>query len=142
MGEWEPSMLPAEIQVLRNKYEEQANSDAPSPRLQFEFACLLVCSPRRADVREGAMLLDQLLEAGFDRPAVLSNLTLTYLKLGQYVRAKEHVDMWLCLQPKNGMARLLHSLVLDRASHDGLLGLFCIGVFSLGFGMMLLGKRR
>merc|ERR1719277_909555 len=123
-------MLLAEIDVMRLKYEEQAHSDQPSPRLQFEFACLLICSPRRTDVREGKELLDQLLEVGFSRPEVLHYLTLTHLKLGQYLQAKEHVDMWLCLQPRNGMARFLHSLVVDRASHEGLLGL--VGLSMLG----------
>merc|ERR1712187_646342 len=131
-------LLPTEIAVLRTKYEEQANSDAPSPSLQFEFACLLVCSPRKADMREGVRLLEELLGVGFDRIAVLNNLTLTYLKLGQYVRAKENVDLLLQLQPKSGMARLLHSLVLDRASHDGLLGLLCMGLFGAGLAVMVM----
>merc|ERR1719401_223896 len=142
MAEWDPSMLLAEIEVLRQKYEEQAHSDQPSPRLQFEFASLLICSPRRSDVREGRELLDQLLEVGFSRPEVLHYLTLTHLKLGQYLQAKEHVDMWLCLQPRNGMARFLHSLVLDRASHDGLLGLFGLGVLGLAATLALLRRWR
>uniref|UniRef100_A0A7S0FY40 Mitochondrial fission 1 protein n=1 Tax=Pyrodinium bahamense TaxID=73915 RepID=A0A7S0FY40_9DINO len=140
--EWEPSMLEAEIEALRKRYEEQADSDQPSPRLQYEYACLLICSPKRAEIREGARLLDQLLEVGFNRPEVLHQLTLTYLKLGQYVRAKEHVDMWLCLQPRNGMARFLHSLVLDRASHDGLIGLFTLGFLGLGMALALLRSWR
>jgi len=111
--------LQADIAALRERYEEQAHSDQPSPKLQFEFACLLVCSPRRADVREGAQLLDELLEAGFSRAEVLHHLTLTNLKLGQYAKAKEHVDLWLCLQPRNSVARLLHAMVLDKATHDG-----------------------
>mmetsp|Transcript_63579 Transcript_63579/g.186553 ORF Transcript_63579/g.186553 Transcript_63579/m.186553 type:complete len:146 (-) Transcript_63579:51-488(-) len=134
VGEWDPADLPAEIESLRSRYEEQAYSDTPSPRLQFEFACLLICSPKGADVREGAVLLDQLLEAGFNRSEVLHNLVLTHLKLGQYLRAKEHVDMWLCLQPRNGMARMLHSVVLDRASHDGLI---CVAVGLAGAGALL-----
>mmetsp|Transcript_112170 Transcript_112170/g.328152 ORF Transcript_112170/g.328152 Transcript_112170/m.328152 type:complete len:147 (-) Transcript_112170:80-520(-) len=141
-GEWEPSMLEAELEALRQRYEEQADSDQPSPRLQYEYACLLICSAKRADVREGARLLDQLLEVGFNRPEVLHHLSLAHLKLGQYVRAKEHVDMWLCLQPRNGMARLLHSLVLDRASHDGLIGVFGLGLLGVGMAFVLLKHWR
>mmetsp|Transcript_2191 Transcript_2191/g.4877 ORF Transcript_2191/g.4877 Transcript_2191/m.4877 type:complete len:147 (+) Transcript_2191:51-491(+) len=140
--EWEPSMLASEIEALRKRYEEQADSSTPSPRLQYEYACLLICSPKRAEIREGARLLDELLEAGFNRPEVLHQLTLTHLKLGQYVRAKEHVDMWLCLQPRNGMARLLHSLVLDRASHDGLVGLFGFGLLGVGVAFAFLRRWR
>mmetsp|Transcript_63764 Transcript_63764/g.103296 ORF Transcript_63764/g.103296 Transcript_63764/m.103296 type:complete len:146 (-) Transcript_63764:36-473(-) len=141
-GEWEPSMLMDEIQTLREKYEEQATSDSPSPRLQFEYACLLICSPRHAEVREGARLLDELLEAGFHRTDVLHHLSLAHLKLGQYVRAKEHVDVWLHLEPRSGMARLLHSLVLERASHDGLLGLFGLGLLGLGAALVAVRKWR
>mmetsp|Transcript_103689 Transcript_103689/g.231623 ORF Transcript_103689/g.231623 Transcript_103689/m.231623 type:complete len:146 (+) Transcript_103689:71-508(+) len=142
LAEWDPSMLLAEIEGLRQKYEEQAHSDQPSPRLQFEFASLLICSPRRSDVREGCQLLDELLEVGFSRPEVLHHLTLTHLKLGEYVRAKEHVDTWLCLEPRSGMARMLHSLVLDRASHDGFLGLAALGLLGLAGAVALFRRLR
>mmetsp|Transcript_98486 Transcript_98486/g.228349 ORF Transcript_98486/g.228349 Transcript_98486/m.228349 type:complete len:147 (+) Transcript_98486:107-547(+) len=140
--EWDASKLEEELETLRQRYQEQADSDNPSPRLQYEYACLLICSPKRADIREGVHLLDQLLEVGFNRPEVLHHLTLTHLKLGQYVRAKEHVDLWLCLQPRNGMARLLHSLVLDRASTDGLIGLFGLSLVGVGVAFALLKLWR
>eukprot|EP00927_Polykrikos_kofoidii_P057249 TRINITY_DN51369_c0_g1_i1.p1 TRINITY_DN51369_c0_g1~~TRINITY_DN51369_c0_g1_i1.p1 ORF type:complete len:168 (-),score=25.70 TRINITY_DN51369_c0_g1_i1:99-533(-) len=136
--EWDQSTLATEIKVMRERYEGQASSDNPSARLQFDFACLLICSPSRSDVREGIELLDQLLEVGFNRTEVLHQLALAHLKIGQYIKAKENVDMWLCLQPGSVMARLLHSLVLDRASTDGLLFFFCLGIVSLGTGFALL----
>jgi len=117
---WDAVVQESEVDALRKTYEAQVvNSDQPSPQVQFEFACLLVSSPKRANIREGVELLEELLTAGFHRAEVLHHLALTHLKLGQYVRAKEQVDVLLNLQPRNSMARLLASLVLDRASHDG-----------------------
>merc|ERR1740117_598714 len=100
---------------MRQKYEEhvEKNPDSHSPRLCYDYACLLICSPSRTEVRQGVELLDLLLQAGFQRPDVLNHLVLTHLKLGQYVCAKEHVDLWLRLEPRDNMARMLHSLVLD-----------------------------
>merc|ERR1740123_287463 len=137
---WDAVVQESEIDALRKRYEAQAYSDQPSPRLQFEFACLLVSSPKRAHIREGVRLLEELLEAGFNRTEVLHHLALTHLKLGHYIRAKEQVDVWLCLQPRNSTARLLHSLVLDRASHDGLIGFFGIGLMSLSLVFVLLRR--
>ncbi|CAK0859621.1 unnamed protein product [Prorocentrum cordatum] len=79
---WGVSTLAAETEVLRARYEEQAGSARPSARLQFEYACLLACSPRRAEVAEGARLLDELLEAGFSREEVLHRLALAHLRRG------------------------------------------------------------
>mmetsp|Transcript_90947 Transcript_90947/g.294345 ORF Transcript_90947/g.294345 Transcript_90947/m.294345 type:complete len:146 (+) Transcript_90947:81-518(+) len=139
--EWDPALLAAEIDTLRKRYEDQDLSQ-PSPRLQFEYACLLICSPKRAEIREGVRLLDELLEVGFNRPEVLHHLALAHLKLGQYVRAMQQVDTWLCLEPRNGLARLLHSLVLDRASHDGLIGLACLGLAAAGLLAALSWRQR
>merc|ERR1712232_1097339 len=129
-GEWDPSMLSQEIEQVRKAYDEhcQVDPNKISPKLTFEYSCLLICSPSKVQVREG---LELLLDSGYKRPEVLHHLVLTHLKLGQYVRAKEMVDMWLCLEPRNNMARMLHSLVLDRASHDGLIGILGFGVLAL-----------
>jgi len=133
-SDWDAAALDGEIAALRKRYEAQADSDQPSPRLQYEFACLLVCSPKRADISEGVRLLDELLEAGFHRAEVLHQLALTDFKLGQYVNAKRHLDMWLCLQPRHVTARMLHSLVLDRTSHDGLVGFCSLGLLGAAVG--------
>mmetsp|Transcript_118864 Transcript_118864/g.236832 ORF Transcript_118864/g.236832 Transcript_118864/m.236832 type:complete len:149 (+) Transcript_118864:143-589(+) len=141
-SDWDAAALDGEIASLRKRYDAQADSEQPSPRLQYEFACLLVCSPKRADIREGVRLLDELLEAGFHRAEVLHHLSLSYFKLGQYVHAKRYLDMWLSLQPRHATARLLHSLVLDRTSHDGLVGFFSLGLLGAAVAFAVFRRWR
>lgn len=48
-------------------YLQHMEKGLPSPRLQFELACLLSCSPKKSDMRESTELLGELLEIGFSR---------------------------------------------------------------------------
>ncbi|PHJ23085.1 tetratricopeptide repeat protein 11 [Cystoisospora suis] len=114
--------LQAETQQLREQYNAQLLMDSPSPRLQFEYACLLSCSPNREEIRESLELFDELLEIGFNRADCLFQIALAHLKLGEYNLAKRRVEMLLRLEPRNLSALSLHSLIIDRASHDGLIG--------------------
>ncbi|CDJ40781.1 hypothetical protein, conserved, partial [Eimeria tenella] len=57
--------LRAETDALRAKYIEQVESGCPCPRLQFEFASLLICSPNKRDLKDSVDLLTELLEIGF-----------------------------------------------------------------------------
>ncbi|PFH37737.1 putative tetratricopeptide repeat protein 11 [Besnoitia besnoiti] len=120
--------LRAETQQLREQYNAQLRMDSPSPRLQFEYACLLSCSPSREEIRESLELFDELLEIGFTRADCLFQISLAYLKLGEYNSAKRRVETLLRLEPRNLSALSLHSLIIDRASHDGLIGSVLMGL--------------
>lgn len=140
-AEWSSVQFTAELDMMRQKYKEQPDMSQPSPKIQFEYACLLICSPSRADIREGVELLVQLYDVEFHPTEVLHRLALAHLKLGQYGQAKKEIDRWLDLEPKDGTARMLHSLIIDRATHDGLVGLFCAGLLVVG-STLLLSRRR
>ncbi|KEP62097.1 UNVERIFIED_CONTAM: tetratricopeptide repeat protein 11, putative [Hammondia hammondi] len=120
--------LQAETQQLREQYNAQLRMDSPSPRLQFEYACLLSCSPNRDEVRESLELFGELLDIGFNRPDCLFQISLAHLKLGEYNLAKRRVETLLRLEPRNLSALSLHSLIIDRASHDGLIGSVLLGL--------------
>ncbi|OEH78183.1 hypothetical protein cyc_01625 [Cyclospora cayetanensis] len=98
--------------------------------LQFELASLLSCSPRKANLREATDLLTELLDIGFSRTDCLFQLALVHLKLGEYSLAKRRVETLLRMEPRNLSALSLHSLILDRASHDGVIGSLLIGVLA------------
>lgn len=132
--------LRVETQALRAKYEQHLEKGHPSPRLQFELACLLSCSPRKADLRESKELLGELLEIGFSRPDCLFQLALTHLKLGEYSLAKRRVEALLRMEPRNLSALSLHSLILDRASHDGVIGSLLFGLIAGGALFYLLQR--
>lgn len=120
--DWDPSMVLDEIETMREQYNQQVAKEEPSPKFQWEFACTLACSPRYVDVAEAVQLLEELVEVGFRRVDCLHQLILANLKLGHYAKAKESADVWLHLEPDNGVARMLYSVVLERASHDGWVG--------------------
>mmetsp|Transcript_53513 Transcript_53513/g.98980 ORF Transcript_53513/g.98980 Transcript_53513/m.98980 type:complete len:147 (-) Transcript_53513:142-582(-) len=120
-----------EVNALRQQYEAQADTPNPSPSLQFQFGCLLICSSRRAEIAEGLELLTQLSEVGFQRTQVSQNLAMGHLKMGNYVAAKEHVDEWRMLEPADGMARMVESVILHRASQDGHIAVFLLGAVAL-----------
>ncbi|CDJ35989.1 uncharacterized protein EMH_0004080 [Eimeria mitis] len=124
--------LKAETEALRAKYLEQVESGSPCPRLQFEFASLLICSPNDKDLRDSADLLTELLEIGFCRSDCLFQLALVYLKLGHYSLAKRRVEALLRMEPRNLSALSLHSLILDRAAYDGVSGSLIIGLLAGG----------
>ncbi|CDI81787.1 hypothetical protein, conserved [Eimeria acervulina] len=129
--------LKAETEALRAKYLEQLESGCPCPRLQFEFASLLICSPNVKDLKDSADLLTELLEIGFCRSDCLFQLALVYLKLGHYSLAKRRVEALLRMglgvqEPRNLSALSLHSLILDRAAYDGVSGSLILGLIAGG----------
>mmetsp|Transcript_8892 Transcript_8892/g.19915 ORF Transcript_8892/g.19915 Transcript_8892/m.19915 type:complete len:143 (-) Transcript_8892:37-465(-) len=130
-----------EVGILRKQYEAQAESDAPSPTLQFQFGCLLLCSARRSEIVEGVELLTELLEVGFKRTEVSQNLAMGQLKLGNYAAAKEHVDEWRMLEPGDGMARMVESTILHRAAQDGYIGMFLIAAVTVGLAAFWRARR-
>merc|ERR1719313_2600104 len=74
------------------------------------------------EVREGIKLFDELLQVGYNRVDVLYHAALAHFKLSEYATAKHRLDMLLRLEPRHFTARAFQSVILDRASHDGLLG--------------------
>mmetsp|Transcript_14895 Transcript_14895/g.33940 ORF Transcript_14895/g.33940 Transcript_14895/m.33940 type:complete len:144 (+) Transcript_14895:78-509(+) len=120
-----------EVKGLRAEYEAQADAPNPSPSLQFQFGCLLLCSSRRTEIAEGLELLTQLSEVGFERTQVSQNLAMGHLKMGNYLAAKEHVDEWRMLEPADGMARMVESVILHRAAQDGHIAVFLLSAVAL-----------
>ncbi|CEL93881.1 unnamed protein product [Vitrella brassicaformis CCMP3155] len=134
--------LEQETSALREEYYSQAQASNPSPRLQFEYACLLSCSPNREEIREALELFNELLEIGFDRPDCLYQISLAHLKLGEYALAKRRVEMLLRIDPRNLSALSLHSLIMDRTSHDGIVGTIIILAVTAGVVIYLIQTWR
>lgn len=138
--DWDQSMILDEIKTMREQYNQQVAKEEPSPKFQWEFACTLACSPRYADVIEAVELLEELVEVGFRRVDCLHHLILANLKIGQYAKAKDNADVWLHLEPDNGVARMMYSVVVERASHDGWIA-WC-GFALLATGLIAAWLRR
>mmetsp|Transcript_21069 Transcript_21069/g.39599 ORF Transcript_21069/g.39599 Transcript_21069/m.39599 type:complete len:148 (+) Transcript_21069:56-499(+) len=139
--DWDPSMIAEEIAKIRREYQIQARNEIPSPKIQFDFACALIASCRYSDVKEAIFLLDELLDVGFRRNDTLHYMTLAHLKLGNYGRCKEKLDTWIHLEPGNGLAKVLHSVIIERASHDGWIGALGFGTIAAGVGLYLAWQR-
>lgn len=131
--------LNTERHRLRQKYYKQCNSETPSPRLQFEIACLLSCSPKRSEIREALEMFHELLQIEYNQSECLYQLAMAHLKLNEYYMAKKRVEMLLRLEPRNLSALSLHSLIIDRTAYDGVGG----AILFLGFsGLFLYLSRR
>mmetsp|Transcript_35793 Transcript_35793/g.57027 ORF Transcript_35793/g.57027 Transcript_35793/m.57027 type:complete len:162 (+) Transcript_35793:56-541(+) len=134
--------LAAAIQNQKLEYDQYCKDDkVPPSEVTYNYAILLIASPSKDQVIEGVDLLELLrgvmsdggaVPKWYSRSKLLQRIVLAHLKLGQYVCAKDAVDEWLRYEPYNDMARLLHSLVLDRVSHDGLIGTAVLGLLGAG----------
>lgn len=109
-SEWSSAQWILEMEVMRERCHMQQ-----SQKIQFEYACLLICSPD--GIHEGLQLLLQLRDEGFCSPKVLHRLTLAHLKLGRHGQAKKDVDRWLDLEPRDGVALLLRSII-EQATQE------------------------
>lgn len=114
--------LTSETRRLRQQYNNECMSETPSPRLQFEYACLLSCSPSRSDLRDALEMFHELLEIGYNQSNCLYQLAMAHLKLGEYYLAKRRVEMLIRMEPRNLAALSLHSLIVDRTAYDGIGG--------------------
>eukprot|EP00918_Siedleckia_nematoides_P010707 GHVU01023383.1.p1 GENE.GHVU01023383.1~~GHVU01023383.1.p1 ORF type:complete len:147 (-),score=19.42 GHVU01023383.1:1556-1996(-) len=113
--------LEKEIKTLREEFLKQVDADAPSPRLQYEFACMLACSPSSRDNREALELLDELVSIGYGLSDSLYQSALTHYKLGEFAAARGKIETLLRMEPRNLTALNLQSIILNRAAQDGVL---------------------
>eukprot|EP00922_Rhytidocystis_sp_ex-Travisia-forbesii_P007452 GHVS01010880.1.p1 GENE.GHVS01010880.1~~GHVS01010880.1.p1 ORF type:complete len:150 (+),score=21.19 GHVS01010880.1:176-625(+) len=135
--------LEKELKLLRSEYWKQWDSENPSPRLQLEYASLLSCSPDKANIREALDLFNELIEIGYNRPDCLYQLSIAHLKLGDHALARQQIEQLLRMEPRNLSALSLHSLILDRTSHDGLVGLGVAAALAAGcIGLFLMRRWR
>ncbi|RKP06448.1 hypothetical protein THASP1DRAFT_31734 [Thamnocephalis sphaerospora] len=125
-AELEASYSCTRVRVLRKQFEREGMS--VTPQTKFNYAWGLVKSHRKAEQVRGVRLLTELCRNSPQRQREgLYYLALGHYKLGNYHNARECVDQLLDLEPHNGQAKALRSLIERKVTRDGVLGFAIVG---------------
>eukprot|EP00742_Colponemidia_sp_Colp-10_P003367 GILJ01003586.1.p1 GENE.GILJ01003586.1~~GILJ01003586.1.p1 ORF type:complete len:189 (+),score=14.44 GILJ01003586.1:59-568(+) len=128
-----------DIERFREAYLQEMQKDAPSPQAQFELAWCLTCSSNRGDLREGIELLQELIEAGYNRLDCIYYIALAHFRLGEYAKSRRRIEMLLRMQPNHRQGLSLQSIIVDKITTEGSLG---IAIFaSLAVGMFFVVRQ-
>ena len=133
-----------DILKFEEKYKMESESGTTSINTQFQYACCLVRSKYKDDIRKGIELFSDLCNRGCDQRDFLFFLGLGYYKLGDYATAMKFTQRLLTIEPSNHQARELEGIIDEKQKKDGLVGLAVVGgVVALGgalLGMMFAKK--
>ncbi|AFZ79140.1 hypothetical protein BEWA_019860 [Theileria equi strain WA] len=131
-----------EIERLRQEYEYHLNNKSPSARIQYEYACMLMCSPKDSDTTIAIGLFEELLRVRFQSVNCLYQLALCFIKKKKYRTARKHLDILLRLDPRNQMALSLRSLLYVLLSEEAMYGtILAVMTAFCAFSMYKLWKR-
>ncbi|RHZ57102.1 mitochondrial fission 1 protein [Aspergillus thermomutatus] len=131
----ESPLKPAELQVLRAQYEKEG--DYVGIQTKFNYAWGLIKSNARTDQQEGVRLLSEIFRASPERRReCLYYLALGNYKLGNYGEARRYNDLLLEKEPANLQAASLGSLIDDKVSKEGLMGIAIVGGLALAAGVV------
>ncbi|KAE8148381.1 mitochondria fission 1 protein [Aspergillus avenaceus] len=141
----ESPLKAAELQVLRSQYEKEG--DYVGIQTKFNFAWGLIKSHTRADQQEGVRLLAEIFRTAPERRReCLYYLALGNYKLGNYGEARRYNDLLLDKEPANLQAASLGTLIDEKVSKEGLVGIAIVGGLALAAGvvggMVFRGAKR
>ncbi|KAL2825183.1 mitochondria fission 1 protein [Aspergillus cavernicola] len=141
----ESPLKPAELQVLRSQYEKEG--DYVGVQTKFNFAWGLIKSNARSEQQEGVRLLSEIFRASPERRReCLYYLALGNYKLGNYGEARRYNDLLIDKEPGNLQAASLQTLIDDKVSREGLMGIAIVGGLALAAGVVggifFRGQRR
>ncbi|TKA69066.1 Mitochondria fission 1 protein [Cryomyces minteri] len=120
----QPSPLkPAELQVLRSRYEKEG-----------EYG--LIKSTARGEQQEGVRLLSEIFRNSPDRRReCLYYLALGNFKLGNFAEARRYNELLLDVEPANLQAGSLKGLIDDKVAREGLVGAAIVGGLAIAAGV-------
>ncbi|KAL4741500.1 mitochondria fission 1 protein [Aspergillus similis] len=141
----ESPLKPAELQVLRAQYEKEG--DYVGVQTKFNYAWGLIKSNSRSEQQEGVRLLSEIFRAHPERRReCLFYLALGNYKLGNYGEARRYNDLLIDKEPGNLQAASLRTLIDDRVSREGMVGIAIVGGLALAAGvvggLLFRGQRR
>ncbi|KAK2758241.1 mitochondrial membrane protein [Arachnomyces sp. PD_36] len=141
----ESSLKPAELQVLRAQYEKEG--DYVGVQTKFNYAWGLIKSTQRQEQQEGVRLLSEIFRTAPERRReCLYYLALGNFKLGNYAEARRYNDLLLDHEPGNLQATSLGTLIDDKVSREGLVGVAILSGVAIAAGvvggLIMKGARR
>lgn len=107
----------------------------------------LIKSNARSEQQEGVRLLSEIFRAAPERRReCLYYLALGNFKLGNYGEARRYNDLLVDKEPGNLQAASLRTLIDDKVSREGLMGVAIVGGLALAAGVvggiLFRGQRR
>ncbi|EKV06383.1 Mitochondrial membrane fission protein (Fis1), putative [Penicillium digitatum] len=131
----ESPLKPAELQVLRAQYEKEG--DYVGIQTKFNYAWGLIKSNIRSEQQEGVRLLSEIFRGAPERRReCLYYLALGNFKLGNYGEARRYNDLLLKKEPANLQAASLGSLIDDKVTKEGLVGVAIVSGLALIAGVV------
>ncbi|KAF7511954.1 mitochondrial membrane protein [Endocarpon pusillum] len=131
----ESPLKPSELQVLRAQYEKEG--EFVGVQTKFNYAWGLIKSNARVEQQEGVRLLADIFRTAPERRReCLYYLALGNFKLGNYAEARRYNDLLLDKEPGNLQAESLRTLIDDRVSKEGLMGVAIVGGIAVAAGIV------
>ncbi|UVC49880.1 hypothetical protein MACK_003497 [Theileria orientalis] len=122
-----------EISRLRQEYEYHLKNNTPSARVQYEYACMLMCSPKSSDISTAIDLFDELIRIQYQSVNCMYQLALCYIKKKKYGKARKYLELILRVDPRNQMALSLKSVLYVLLSEEAMFGT----IFAIMTGLFL-----
>ncbi|KAK3368963.1 hypothetical protein B0T24DRAFT_650747 [Lasiosphaeria ovina] len=136
-----------ELEVLRAQYEKEG--DMAGVQTKFNYAWGLVKSNTRPEQHLGVMLLSEIFRTAPERRReCLFYLALGNYKLGNYGEARRYNELLLDKEPTNLQALDLQSLINDKVTKEGLVGVAIVSGIAVAAGVIgglllrNLGRKR
>ncbi|EED80915.1 predicted protein [Postia placenta Mad-698-R] len=124
----EVSLSYDELEVLRLQYQKELSQSHVTTQTKFNYAWGLVKSPMREHQAEGVRLLQELYRAEPSRRReCLYYLSLGHYKMGNYDEAKRFNSLLMEKEPTNLQAQSLASLIDQRITKEGYIGMAIAG---------------
>ncbi|KAH9839862.1 mitochondrial fission 1 protein [Rhodofomes roseus] len=124
----EVSLSYDELEVLRLQYQRELSQSHVTTQTKFNYAWGLVKSPIREHQVEGVRLLQEIYRAEpTRRRECLYYLALGYYKFGNYEEARRFNSLLMDKEPSNMQAQSLASLIDQRVTREGYIGMALAG---------------
>ena len=126
-----------DLKTFEEKYALEEKLGEVNSDTQFQYACCLVRSRYKEDIRRGIDLFNDLCTQGCDQRDILFFLGLAYYKLADYSTALKFTQRMLTIEPNNYQAKELKQLIESNMQKDGLLGMAVVGGAAALAGVLL-----
>ncbi|KAI8996559.1 mitochondrial fission 1 protein [Trametes punicea] len=124
----EESLSFDDFEVLRLQYQKELAQSHVTVQTTFNYAWGLVKSPTREHQVEGVRLLQEIYRAEPSRRReCLYYLALGHYKMGNYEEARRLNALLLDKEPSNLQAQSLASLIDQRVTREGYIGMAIVG---------------
>ncbi|ERF74984.1 Mitochondria fission 1 protein [Endocarpon pusillum Z07020] len=133
----ESPLKPSELQVLRAQFEKEGEFVGVQTKFNYAWEQGLIKSNARVEQQEGVRLLADIFRTAPERRReCLYYLALGNFKLGNYAEARRYNDLLLDKEPGNLQAESLRTLIDDRVSKEGLMGVAIVGGIAVAAGIV------